>query len=133
MGWILGFLVLLFVAAQAWVRLAPADPGQWHALPEMAMDRDMEGGAVRVIPAYPDTLSRLDAIARATPRTTVLAGSPASGMTTYVTRSAFWGFPDYTTVGQRGDRVILYARLRFGRGDFGVNRGRLESWLAELG
>jgi hypothetical protein len=42
-------------------------------------------------------LARLDEIALATPRTTRLAGSPDEGRITWITRSALWGFPDYTT------------------------------------
>ena len=76
---------------------------------------------------------RLDALVRDTPRTQVLAGSLAQGMLTYVTRSAFFGFPDYTTVRQRGAHLEIYARLRFGRSDLGVNRARVEQWLSALG
>ena len=78
-------------------------------------------------------MARIDAIARATPRTTVLAGSVAEGRITYVTRSRLWGFPDYTTVERSGDRITLFGRLRFGRGDMGVNRARIEGWLAQAG
>ncbi|MGR3321068.1 MAG: DUF1499 domain-containing protein [Pseudooceanicola sp.] len=132
MWWTLGILLLVFLAAQAYVRLAPSDAGHWHAVPDTATDRTLDGGVIRVIPAYADTLKRLDAIARDTPRTQVLAGGPGTGMTTYVTRTRFWGFPDYTTVARRGEEVVIYARLRFGRSDMGVNRARVDRWLAAL-
>jgi uncharacterized protein (DUF1499 family) len=83
-----------------------------------------------------EVLAALDAIARATPRTRVLAGSVAEGKITYVTRSAFWGFPDYTTVlavpVEGGAAPVIWARQRYGRGDLGVNRARVERWLAAL-
>lgn len=128
-GWI---LLVGVVAFGAWVRLAPSDPARWNRMPETVADKDFEAGAMRVVEAGPDGLARLDRIARGWPRTRVLAGSVDAGMITYVTRTAVWGFPDYTTVRQVGGRLELYARLRFGRGDMGVNRARLEAWLAEL-
>ena len=67
------------------------------------------------------------------PRTHVLAGGPDVGLTTYVTRSALWGFPDYTTIAQDGDAIVIRAHLRFGQSDMGVNAARVRSWVAALG
>lgn len=118
----------------AWVRLAPSDPARWHGALTFTKDEDKAGGAIRVLtPDAPSaTLAKLDQIALATPRTEKLAGSVEEGSVTYVTRSAFWGFPDYTTITVTDERVIFFARLRFGQSDFGVNRARLESWISQL-
>lgn len=124
--------LICVIAFSVYVRLAPSEVSRWNVIPDGLVEGTGEGSAVRVIEAGPDTLARLDAIARATPRTQVLAGSVQDGMVTYVTRSAVMGFPDYTTIAQQGDRIILYARLRFGRSDMGVNAARLDSWLAAL-
>ena len=57
----------------------------------------------------------------------------------YVTRSGFWGFPDYTSAavtqveGTDHSRAIVSGRLRFGRSDLGVNRKRLRKVLAQIG
>lgn len=127
------FLVVAAVfAVGAYIRLAPSDPTRWHVAPTGQADRDMQGGVFRVLEAGPDGLARLDAIARNTPRTTVLAGSVDEGMVTYVTRTKVIGFPDYTTAQQDGDTLRIHARLRFGRSDFGVNRNRVDGWLAAL-
>jgi hypothetical protein len=115
-----------------YVRLAPSDPAHWHVARDIARDRDLDGGVLRVVEAGPDGLARLDAVARTWPRTRVLAGSVEEGMITYVSRSALWGFPDYTTVRQVENRLEIFARLRFGRKDFGVNRKRTEAWLAKF-
>ncbi|REC58451.1 DUF1499 domain-containing protein [Rhodosalinus sediminis] len=130
----LGVLILLVAANfAAWVRFAPSDPARWHVAPEVTGDEDLTGGVKRrVAGAGPEALRRFDAIARATPRTQVLAGSVAEGMVTYVTRSALWGFPDYTTVAQEGDDLIIHGRLRFGTSDMGVNRARVDRWIAAL-
>ncbi len=136
----------LFAAAAfaAYVRLAPSDPGRWHVPLDTATAPDCtvhpaEGSATYACLSQdpPETLlQRLDAIATATPRTTRLAGDPATGRITYITRSALWGFPDYTTAQAtptpQGTRLDLYARLRFGRGDMGVNAARLTDWSNAL-
>jgi uncharacterized protein (DUF1499 family) len=81
-----------------------------------------------------DAAARLATIANATPRTELLAGQGLH--TTWVTRSAMIGYPDYTSVmitpTATGSTIAIYARSRFGQSDFGVNRARVESWLKQL-
>ena len=125
-------LLAIIVVGLGYIRLAPSDPAQWHVLPDFDRDKDFKAGVMRVVETGPDGLVRLHDIAVATPRTTVLAGSPEEGMVTYVTRTKVFGFPDYTTAAQDGDMLKIYARLRFGRRDSGVNRARVEAWLAAL-
>jgi hypothetical protein len=135
MGWKMIFILIpvaIVLAFAGYVRLAPSDPARWNQMPESVQTRDLPGGAQRVVKAGPDGLARLDAIARNWPRTRVLAGAIDAGMITYITRSALWGFPDYTTVRQTGDTLEIYARLRFGRSDLGVNRARIKAWLDQL-
>ncbi|XDA99596.1 DUF1499 domain-containing protein [Sulfitobacter sp. LCG007] len=131
-GTIILSVLILGGALLAYIRLAPSDPDRWHVPVGYTEDADMRDGAVRVIPAGADTFARIDAAAQALPRTQVLAGSVAQGRITYVTRSAAVGFPDYTTVEETDGKVKLYARQRFGRSDFGVNRARLERLLGAL-
>jgi uncharacterized protein (DUF1499 family) len=126
------FVVLLFVAGLAYVRLAPSDPSRWHVAIAGEGDADFAGGALRSIPAGEGGLAAADAYMRGLPRTQVLAGSVAEGLVTYVTRSKVFGFPDYTTIELVGDRVKAYARLRFGQSDMGVNAKRLEGLVAAL-
>ncbi len=120
------------VVLGAYIRLAPSDPGIWHVTPLGETNHDSQGSVTRVVETGPVGLARLDAIARATPRTSVLAGSVEEGMVTYITRTKMIGFPDYTTAQQDGDTLRIHARLRFGRSDFGVNRNRVDGWLAAL-
>lgn len=143
---ILLLLVVLLVAGLAlYVRLAPVDPARWHVDPALAEAPPLGSwragpglaAPVPVLLATPqEVLAALDAIARSTPRTQAIAGSVAEGRITYETRSALWGFPDYTTVEavavEGGAAPVLLARLRFGDGDMGVNRARVEQWLAGL-
>lgn len=124
--WIVGFLIL---GGLAFVRLAPMDVQKVHLPVEGDADRDGKGYCLRVIPAAADTLARLDAVMRGLERTFVVAGSVKEGRITYVTRSRMIGFPDFTTVEEVDGQIRLFARLRFGRSDFGVNRARLSHVL----
>ncbi|WP_395003621.1 DUF1499 domain-containing protein [Cypionkella sp.] len=138
--WMLGVVAVLALGLMAYVRLAPTKPADWHldltarppAMAALSPDRVtvLTGGA------YCDllhgSLARLDAIAMATPRTRRLAGSLAEGRITWETRSLFWGFPDYTTAQVQGEGLVIFARLRFGSSDLGVNARRLRQWIAQL-
>ena len=129
-------LVLRIVIAAAvllalYVRFAPSDAGRFHVSGAVQSDADLEGGVKRILPGV--TLAELDQIAQQTPRTKVLAGSVDDGMITYVTRSRLIGFSDYTTVEAKDGMVTVFARLRFGRSDLGVNRRRVEGWIKALG
>ena len=113
-------------------RLAPSDPARWHVDPRVAEDVDLKRGVKRSIAAGPDTMSNLDQLILGEPRSQVLAGSVDQGMITYLLRTQVFGFPDYTTVQQAGDRVNIYSRSRFGRSDIGVNKARVTRWLDAL-
>lgn len=139
-------LILLAVCGFAlWVRHAPVDPARWHGDPGDAPAGRAGGFALRpggdaeppvIAGSAQALLARLDAIARATPRTRLIAGSLQEGRLTYETRSRFWAFPDYTTVAampvEGGAMPLIDARLRFGKSDMGVNRARVADWLAQL-
>ncbi|WP_299041572.1 DUF1499 domain-containing protein [uncultured Tateyamaria sp.] len=93
----------------------------------------MTGGAIRVTETGPDALARVDAAMRALPRTTAIAGAVDERRITYVTRSKWVGFPDYTTIEHSDGLLKMHARLRFGKSDMGVNRERLERMLIVAG
>ena len=144
MVWVLGAIVALVVGFGLYVCLAPSDHARWHgalgdtAPPDCTVRAGTGEARVSCLrnegPA--EALARHDGVAMATPRTTRLAGSPEEGRITWVTRSALWGFPDYTTAEARaegqGARIDIHARLRFGCEDMGVNAARLTDWLARL-
>ncbi len=157
-GWRAAVWVALaaLVAFGTYVRLAPTDPAAWHIDPRPpqpatgvhlaraiwnpeAITATMNSArAFVLVPGTPrDVLERLNKIALASPRTTRLAGSPEEGRMTWVTRSAFWGFPDYTTA-QAGvsdvatSDLAIFARSRFGLSDLGVNSTRLQDWLMRV-
>jgi len=129
------------VALVAYVRLAPEDPARWHVdltaggLPDHAhifcIRPDNRFGPIQGDPV--ELLARLDGIAQATPRTVRLAGSAADGRITWVTRSAWLGFPDYTTAQvMAGPSLCVAGRQRYGSNDWGVNAVRIGAWMQDL-
>ena len=134
-------IVVLVVGFALYVRMAPTDAAAWHIDPAQGVSgagsaAEGQDGSL-LFEETPETLlARLDAIAMATPRTERLAGSPEEGRITYITRSALFGFPDYTTVSAEptdtGAKLQIFARLRFGSSDLGVNAERVKSWLSQL-
>ncbi|MFY4730664.1 DUF1499 domain-containing protein [Nitrospira sp. BLG_2] len=71
-------------------------------------------------------------------RITAVATDATTMIDRYIQRSALMRYPD-TIVVQFFDRpggrstLALYSRSQLGHGDMGVNRARLERWLAKLG
>ena len=125
-------ILILAVLAAGYVRLAPSDPAVWHVPLEFSADKDFRRGLVRIVEPGPDGLARMNKVVLETPRSKVLAGSVEAGHITYVVRSAAMGFPDYVTLQQTNNILVIYARSRFGRKDFGVNAARVTSWLNTL-
>lgn len=141
--------ITFFIVLQLAIRFAPADRADWHKFDRQVQTGDggihitaEQGGALAMrIADDPDVLEKLTEIALKTPRTRIFAGSVDEGMITFETRSAFWGFPDYTTVkllpeslvkGMDGQTLLIHARLRFGKKDFGVNKRRVNGWMKAL-
>ncbi len=125
-----------------YIRLAPSDPDAFHLSPSLDLWA-ANGPWDKVVPARGSASARLTgdaaaklaglaAVAEAWPRTVLLAGSVEEGRITWITRSAVFGFPDYTTADARDDGLYIWARLRFGTNDHGVNAARLQSWISQL-
>lgn len=149
MSLITAFGIIAALGVLAYIRLAPSDPTVWHVSPVTAAEAGQGACADNIIAQVngarvaclstdsPETLlSRLDQIAVAAPRTTRLDGTPQTGRITWITRTAMIGFPDYTTaeatITPTGTRLDIFARQRFGAGDWGVNAARLRDWLKDL-
>lgn len=126
-------VILAVVAGLAWIRLAPTNPEDWHVDPMVSANQDLIDGVRRRVPdAGAAQFEDLEHIILKTPRTDVAAGAAQTLHVTYVTRSKWMGFPDYTTVKVVDDHIEIWGRQRFGKADLGVNKARVEGWLAEL-
>ena len=145
---LLAVLALLGIAAaMLYVRLTPADPADWHVDPRTAAKPDSPNnwiirsvGGDAPAPDFalgPAELAEVvDAVILAQPRTRRLAGSVDDGHITYVTRTQLMGYPDYVSVRvyptATGASLAVFSRSRFGHSDMGVNRKRLEEWMAAI-
>lgn len=149
-GWFLGALALIGLIGVLVVRSAEHDPAVWHVDPaettRTGKPNDALAAPVGVARVEPDIvlptttrppialLAALDEAVRAEPRVEVVAGSVEARRITYVQRSAIVGFPDYISVSAvetaTGSGLVLWSRSRFGYSDLGVNRARVERWLA---
>ena len=143
-------VVALAVAGLSlWVRLAPSDTAYWNAA--LPVDRTALSGpcaqqiskipkgaaATCLLPGDPaSVLTKLATRAAATPRTTLLSGTPQEGRMTWISRSKLMGYPDYITAqatsAKSGTRLDILSRQRFGSGDRGVNAARLTQWLSSF-
>ena len=79
----------------------------------------------------------IQAVATGQPRTYEVALYPDRLQAHYVARSALFNFPDLIMVqvtkadaGQQ--HLIMYSRSVYGHSDLGVNRQRVDTWLAAL-
>ena len=94
-----------------------------------------------VTKSYRLTPDRLFAMVRevagSQPRTFQAALYPDQLQAHYVARSAVFNLPDLITVqvrqaGADSSELIVYSRSVYGHSDLGVNRKRVEAWLAAL-
>ncbi len=151
MLWILGLGVAMTLAASLYFRTASDDAAKWHVDPVSVkrtgnpndyvvapegIRSDAPDRLASVTTAAPkDLLFQFDSIAGAV--ATRLAGSLDELHITYVERTALMGYPDYITVKavevEGGSALVIYSRSRFGKSDFGVNRERIDRWLAQIG
>lgn len=114
----------------------PATPNTALAAPERAgMRPDIVTPVFHV--AAPRLWAVVEGVADGQPRTFRLAVDRAGMAGSWVARSAVWNFPDVimarvTPSGSDHSTLALYSHSLYGRSDFGVNRRRLEAWLAAV-
>ncbi len=126
--------LLAFAAGTLFVRLAPI--GGKHFAPRIA-NADVgvvaRAGGHRVVvpaPSAEQLASLMDTIA-ASPRT-IEVESDVHNTRMFVHRSRMWGFPDVTHVTLINDLLIIDSHLVYGQSDLGVNKARIEGWLATV-
>jgi hypothetical protein len=133
----LGALAVVAAALALYIRFAPNDPARWHVDPVAVPDptQPMFARADRVLPDPPEVVAVRLAQVAAADGADVLAGGGLH--TTWVSRTRLMRYPDFTSVrlepAEGGTRLVAFARSRFGGNDWGVNRARLDRWLAALG
>ena len=116
---------------------APPSPNWWLALPpgESGPGRRWENHALPA--ASPEAAwAALRRVAAACPRCHLLAEWPERRQAQWVVRSALMNFPDIVTAEvaehDGGAAIRLHSRSLLGWSDFGVNRRRVQAWIAAL-
>lgn len=113
-------------------------PNQFLVLPPGFIGKAKPHAASPVFAAAPEqVLEALKRIALAEPRTTLAHEDRAARQATFVQRSKTFRFPDTVTVeavplAPGRTALAVYSRAKYGIRDFGVNRARVERWLAAL-
>ncbi len=113
-------------------------PNQFLVLPQGFNAQAKPHATSPVFAKSPDeVLDALKRVALSEPRTTLLAERRAARQLSLVQRSKTFRFPDFIDVeamplagGQTA--LAVYSRAKYGIRDFGVNRARIERWLATL-
>lgn len=113
-------------------------PNQYLVLPEgyAAVAKPHRTSPVFATGAEP-VLEAVKRVALAEPRTDLVGEDRARHQLEFVQRSKIFRFPDRVTVeavpvGAGGTALAIYSRAKLGIRDFGVNRARVERWLAAL-
>ena len=147
LAWIVGLLLPACAASGAGGLPTPALLDMSHlqrpASPNTAFAAPAGGNSAPdiVTPVFPVPAARLYAdvmaVAAEQKRTFLAASYPAPRQAHFVARSALFNFPDLITAqvaeaGPDTSTLVLYSRSVYGYGDFGVNRQRLNAWLAAL-
>ena len=149
-------MILVFAMGALFVRVATVghEPSEWHvdpfsierpvspntyylAVPSMVSARVDREAPIYTVPtaimakAFNDyVLTQSNVI--------LLAGSVEEGWLTYVQRTPTLRIPDYITVkfvdfeDGSGSTLAIYSRSRYGYGDMGYNKARVENWLQSL-
>jgi uncharacterized protein (DUF1499 family) len=113
-------------------------PNQYLVLPAGFAAKAKAHATSPVFAKTPDqVLDALKKVALAEPRTTLLAEDRAPRQLALVQKSKTFRFPDFITVeavpaGAGQTALAIYSRAKYGIRDFGVNRARVERWLAAL-
>ncbi len=112
-------------------------PNQYLLCPESVCSTQTEG----VAPVFNVAVTKLqaawDKMIAEQPRVQVLRRDITNQQIDYVQRTRLLRFPDLVTVrflpvDDTHATIAIYSRSIYGEGDFGVNRARVEEWLAKL-
>ena len=113
------------------------DPNQYLLCPKGMCTAETDGAA----PVFDVPVQQLqvawDAMLAEQPRLQVLRREVTNIQIDYVQRTRFLRFPDLVTVrfvpiDDTHSTLAIYSRSVWGKGDMGVNRIRVEEWLARL-
>ena len=155
-----GFAALMIAAAATFLLIGPDRLWAWFGPPDLGevdfatlARRDTPNDALACLPQFCAAGADMPALVTTLPAAEVfravrevvaqepgveqVAADAGAGTLRYVARSRLLKFPDTINVQvaatkEGGTAVLLYSRSQIGRGDMGVNRARLERWIAAI-
>lgn len=151
---LIGLAAAFFLAgpARIWSLFGPADlgPVEFETLVRRTTPNDALACPPGICQAQSDVAPPAYAVAAADlraafakvissePRITAVASDDTEMIDRYIQRSALMHYPDTIVVKffdlpEGRSTIALYSRSQLGHGDMGVNRARIERWLAKLG
>lgn len=76
-------------------------------------------------------------LASAQPRTMLYSNRNTANQLTYIQHTKLLRYPDIITVrfielSEKQSTLAIYSRSIYGRSDYGVNKARIDQWMAEL-
>jgi len=113
-------------------------PNQYLVLPPGFASSAKAERVSPVFDAPPGKLMQaLKSLVTQEPRTELVHGNGTTGRIEAVARSKIFRFPDFITAqvfpaGDGKSALAIYSRAKYGIRDFGVNKARVEKWLAAL-
>lgn len=140
----LTIILLLILAVLVYIRLAPSPIEKWHGDPEELAATNKPNSyrlsaekSVEFAVGADKLAVLLNDVAHDFSAATVLAQDADARITTYIARTKLMGYPDYistkiTAIDDSHAKLAIYSRSRFGRSDLGVNKKRVQAWLAAL-
>ncbi len=111
-------------------------PNQYFVCPAGWNDEEAHNTAP-VFPVPIDVLQEAwDAVINRQPRVEIREADPKSRYYELVQRTAFFRFPDtisavLVSLGDQGSTLAIYSRSTYGYSDLGVNKARVEDWIAQ--
>lgn len=115
----------------------PSSPNTYYVAPQSMVEDKVDLEAPVYAAPAAVMAKAFETFVLTQPNTSYVAGSADELWMTFVQRTPTLKMPDYITVKfidlEGGTSTIaLYSRSRFGYGDMGVNKARVELWLQSL-
>ncbi len=115
----------------------PTSPNTYYVAPQAMVDATVDLEAPIYTAPAATMAKAFDDYVLTQPNIVLLDKSSDELFTTYVQRTPTLKMPDYITVkfidlGEGRSTLAIYSRSRYGYGDMGVNKARIELWLQSM-
>ena len=115
----------------------PNTPNNYYVAPQSMVDADVDLEAPVYSASAEVMATAFEQYVLTQPNVSLVAGGAAESAFTFVQRTPVLRMPDYISVKfinfeDGGSTIAIFSRSRFGYGDMGVNKARVDLWLQSL-